>query len=771
MTDRRRVRTALVLIALPVAALSAQLKIANNSLSFTVADSIQMVTFSDPYTRDPEAFAKESPNHQGFVVVTTRGRLAQNVLESSLWYFPRAAVERFLEDRAATPPHPQLLFRKTGKIVSFQANSYGSLISDVHWAKDSKSLLAIVEQNGGRRHLLQIDIASAHALDLTPHATGEIRSATTGASTTAYLELPGATATEPNASSDAEIAKTGQTLFRALFPENFPNGSDVGGEWKLHVNPTRNRSSSFAVPYPAAAALTLQPVVSADGKSVIVAMPVKDVPQSWEAYRSGSSNFHFYPISSTVDRSGKAYEWPWEYALLDTKSQRVRPLWEAPSAWISGYGNVQQAEWSPSGSQLLVTNTYLPLQQGLNSKPDTVKPCAVAVYAPLFGRTECVAMSRYPDSSDYLREAHYDLSDDRIITRWTNRGRSTVVLYERKFGTWVEVIGADNSSEKGILKLFVRQDLTVPPTLWAIKGRKEKPLWNPNPQLNDTTLAGGEVIRWKDQSGYDWKGALLIPPSPAPQGGYPLVIQTHGFYNEHEFMPDGAFTTGFAAQPLACAGIAVLQIEDRSDRHLNSPLEESELSAAGYTSAVDYLVKLGTINPARVGIIGFSRTHWYVERALETSPEYFRAATLIDGIDQSYVTDVLFSPGRTVSSREHDQANGGQPFGPSLMSWVKHAVGFNLEKLVAPVRLEAIGPTSLLGEWETYSILSQQGKAVDLLEIPHGQHILQNPQERYASQQGNVDWFRFWLQGIERTDSDVGMQYSRWKDLRTRSLH
>jgi hypothetical protein len=73
---------------------------------------------------------------------------------------------------------------------------------------------------------------------------------------------------------------------------------------------------------------------------------------------------------------------------------------------------------------------------------------------------------------------------------------------------------------------------------------------------------------------------------------------------------------------------------------------------------------------------------------------------------------------------------------------------------------------SLLGEWETYSSLLQQGKPVDLIYLPGGQHILQKPLDRYASEQGNVDWFRFWLKGEEDPDPAKVEQYRRWRHLR-----
>jgi hypothetical protein len=60
----------------------------------------------------------------------------------------------------------------------------------------------------------------------------------------------------------------------------------------------------------------------------------------------------------------------------------------------------------------------------------------------------------------------------------------------------------------------------------------------------------------------------------------------------------------------------------------------------------------------------------------------------------------------------------------------------------------------------------EQGKAVDLIYYPFGDHLLQKPLERMGSQQGNVDWFRFWLKAEEDSDPVKAAQYSRWRELR-----
>ena len=106
------------------------------------------------------------------------------------------------------------------------------------------------------------------------------------------------------------------------------------------------------------------------------------------------------------------------------------------------------------------------------------------------------------------------------------------------------------------------------------------------------------------------------------------------------------------------------------------------------------------------------------------------------------------------------------PWGGNFNSWHERAPGFNLDRLTAPFRLEAIGLASVLEEWEPYAGPVLLHKPVGLFVLPQGAHVLVKPWERLASSQGNVDWFRFWLKGEEDPDPSKTAQYARWHDLR-----
>jgi hypothetical protein len=182
---------------------------------------------------------------------------------------------------------------------------------------------------------------------------------------------------------------------------------------------------------------------------------------------------------------------------------------------------------------------------------------------------------------------------------------------------------------------------------------------------------------------------------------------------------------------------------------------------AAYEGAIDELDRRGLIDPSRVGLIGFSRTAYKVAYTLTHSKYHFAAATLADGFEGGYVNYVLFQAVDSV------WVNGGLPSDDFLQSWLKRSPGFNLDKVIAPVRIEEYAYGSLLGGWEWFSGLSFRDKPVELIWIPFGTHLLVKPWERLVSQQGNVDWFDYWLNGRSDPDPAKREQYQRWERMRT----
>jgi hypothetical protein len=62
--------------------------------------------------------------------------------------------------------------------------------------------------------------------------------------------------------------------------------------------------------------------------------------------------------------------------------------------------------------------------------------------------------------------------------------------------------------------------------------------------------------------------------------------------------------------------------------------------------------------------------------------------------------------------------------------------------------------------------LNRLDKPVELYFYPNENHEPDHPQARLATLQRNVDWYRFWLQGFERSGPEDPDQYLRWHRLR-----
>jgi len=207
----------------------------------------------------------------------------------------------------------------------------------------------------------------------------------------------------------------------------------------------------------------------------------------------------------------------------------------------------------------------------------------------------------------------------------------------------------------------------------------------------------------------------------------------------------------------------VLQADEAEIDDVDTP-KEFPREVARLEGAIDYLDQRGMIDRARVGVIGFSRSGDVVAYALTHSKYQFAAASVADGSDQGFVNYMLSV--NTSGSREIEFSNGGVPFGDGLKTWMRISPEFNLDKSHTPLRLLALGRDLLLVEWGWFGGYWRLRRPIDFVYLPDAVHVLQKPWERLVSQQGNVDWFAFWLKGEEDPDPAKAEQYARWRELR-----
>lgn len=762
------------------------------SRAFSVEDDIAMVRFSDPLS-DPtipgSQNVQQSPDGDHFAIVTTKGILASDRIESDISIFDRKDIETFLAHNTPRPPTPRVIAR----IVSFphreEPVAYAPVIKDLHWSPDGSTLYFKGESPTGTYQLYEAEIDGTRTRALTSQEESVGRF-DLGRDLIVYTS----SRPEVNQASRADWINadtqsiSGHNLWEVLFPGQLTSIAPetfslsvlrtVRGRWHLtrlpHYVVTDVPYMSFLFPF------TLSP----RGDKLIGMTPISTIPDSWEKYEpsSGLETLRFHGDDPRRTSASQFFR-PQQYSLIDLASGRIAPMLDAPIGRILGYSANSRTTWAADERRVLLTNTFLQLNRGDEPRSEQrTRPCAVAsVDLPSFAATCLFFETGDPGNDDMqVENVSFGRTDDDVRVSM-ERGASSAGIrsYHLKSGKWSVISTVDDTvvcgseppfqsartgSSRSNIKLSIREGLNDAPTLWAANSRttQGRELWDPNPQLQDLRFGDASMYRWKDKSGYEWSGILVKPVGYESGRRYPLVIQLYG-YNERQFITDGLYPTAFAARELASGGIAVLQVRKKPNT-LSESDPQDHLEA--YRSAIESLVSEGLVDRSRVGVVGFSWTCWYAVNALINAPELFAAATIADGIDNSYMQYMFAAVEDPTIQRQMDKIRGAQPLGEGLNRWVAEAPEFHLDQVKAPVRIEAIGAPSVLQEWELYASLRLQRKPVDFIYFPHGTHIHQKPLERHESQQGDVDWFRFWLEDYEDPDPKKVSQYQRWRELR-----
>jgi hypothetical protein len=762
--------------------------------TFTVRDSIEMNTLSDPNTLDPNGQAKFSPDGKHYLVVTTRGILQSDRLESCLMVFDTSSVS-FAKHETTQLSRPPKCVAKLAAVPQAPRGTVGvsatpSIIMEAQWSSDSKSIYFLGQGEQSERKLYRVNIVSGTPKQLSPFGYDVNQFDSVGKVVVYFASRlptrkPGFDESYGQPINQDALDVTGISLQDILFPRS---SREADRAWQVWTNQGDRRPTmitSIAKPLNGNADFYHNVLsISPDGAKAVILVPVTSVPRQWDNYEpsEGHETVRIHAENADSSTMTDGFFPLKQYALVDLYKKRMMPLFDAPTGTALSYFDKLKAVWSEDGRRLLLTNTFMPIGgTGSEGLDHPLRPCAVASIELSQRNTRCIVPARRQAMEASGKLGGWTLDDvsfgadsDEVLATFEPPQQKPLV--ERYRDTATGWVGPSNVSELPVIvktsqniEVYVRQGLNNPPTLWAksVATGEEVQVWDPNPGLKNVSYGEASLYHWKDSSGYEWSGILVKPVGYTKGERYPLVIQTHGF-RDWAFITDGIYPSAMAARPLASAGIAVLQTDYRHDDDDYGP-PAAGIEAGKFESAVQQLTLDGIIDPKRVGIIGFSHTCWQVESTLILKPTLFRAATMANGLDNSYMQYLLWGVEYPAAASQYEKANSGKPFGvEGLNNWLRLAPGFRLNGLKAPLRLEEYGEGGevVLNSWETYSSLRLQGKPVDLIRILDDDHVLQTPLGRMASQQGNVDWFRFWLQDYERPNPEDPNQYKRWEHLR-----
>jgi dipeptidyl aminopeptidase/acylaminoacyl peptidase len=645
-------------------------------------------------------------------------------------------------------------------LVSLASSSNRPAIQNAVWLNDNDTILFLGERRGEQTALYSLKCSTKELKKLTNHATN-----LTSFVSAASGEKVVFSAVSPVSSVLTDSVARNGFVVASEEPAELVRGN-VGGQegdhdalwiWQLEKG-TETRLTVSGTFGGGAPTMSFSP----DGAYLLLQTLAPRITNSWRQYDDNVLQAAM-DNSTGTQGSGSYVE---QYELVNIATGASQVLIDAPIGGVYGSDMI----WAADSKSVIVSDIHLPLNVGDASEVSLRKAHTFLVEFKIPTR-EFLKIS-----DEDLKLVNWDPKTGYVacdIGQFeSGEGKPTPKAYFHKTGeTWSRSAAPDPALAARQPDIVLEEDMNTPPHIVAIDsatGQKSLVI-DLNPQFQNIALARVEKITWKAGHGRELKGGLYWPPDYVPGKKYPLILQTHAWL-DNRFWMDGPWTTAFAAQALAGKGFFVLQVgelskEELLDPHIAGTFNAATLAMTTYESAIDDLDSKGLIDRNRVGIIGFSRTFWYVTYTLAHSKRPFAAAAVTDGIDFGYFQYML-SSANPAKATEFERVHGGPPLGKDLSEWLKQSPEFLMDKIETPLRIQTLNPGSLLSEWHWHTGLSRLGKPVEMIYIPDGTHILEKPWERMTSQQGDVDWFCFWLKGEEDPDPAKAEQYKRWRELR-----
>lgn len=463
------------------------------------------------------------------------------------------------------------------------------------------------------------------------------------------------------------------------------------------------------------------------------------------------------------------------YRLADGREQAVL---DAPDD--STQSNQRRADrlWQAGGTSVVIVGTYLPREAADAGSGSTSH---IVEYWPESGKWKDIAVLRQSltETLPVVGKPGAFVAVDGEERRRFERGPSGDWFEVKEGGSGKNRSGPESEdATRGVWRLRVEEGLNQPPDIVAVGpvGQTVR-LTRLNPQFSAATWGTMREYGWKDAKRRQWDGGLMVPANFDPAVKHALVIQTYGFspkrfYRDGTNTYDGA-TSGFPGRAFLRENVLVLAMPTRATTGEPEDLHERTTSFIdGVRAAIELLVAQGSVDRDRIGIIGWSATGAQVLNLVTFTDTPIRAASMVDG-DSNTLFSMTITYGMLDGIQmKKERLNEGAPFGDTLNRWIRNDPSLHTDCISAALRFEAYGP-EVHNNWDIYALLRRQYKPVEMIVIPNGAHALSRPSERMISLQGNVDWYRFWLQGARRSELvlpketavNLKDQYARWDQM------
>jgi dipeptidyl aminopeptidase/acylaminoacyl peptidase len=298
-------------------------------------------------------------------------------------------------------------------------------------------------------------------------------------------------------------------------------------------------------------------------------------------------------------------------------------------------------------------------------------------------------------------------------------------------------------------------------------------LADPNPGFHSLRKGAVKRLTWTSpEYGQEAFGYLVLPPDYEEGRRYPLVITT---YTSRGFLR-GATGDEYPIFPLAQNGFVVLNFDQPSDwsllaratsvRETDEEMRKHDRGLdrirSSVDAAIDLLMEMELIDPRRLAITGLSLGAEIVFYCLTRTDHPFAAAV----VSSPPSDPIFYYLGGAEIQHRLDYRGYGFPKGENASRWEERAPSSNVETISAPLLVQAAESEYLLA-LELAASMQVAQRPFELYVFPDEKHIKSQPKHRYYTYLRNVQWLKFWLQGVEEAEPVDPRQYERWRAMQS----
>ncbi len=309
----------------------------------------------------------------------------------------------------------------------------------------------------------------------------------------------------------------------------------------------------------------------------------------------------------------------------------------------------------------------------------------------------------------------------------------------------------------GAAAICLREGSLQPRRLERLDPRtgQRRVLFDPNPEFAHLRLGQVERLRSRNSFGIEAFADLVLPVGYVSGRRYPLVVVQ---YTSRGFLRGG---TGddYPIQAFANRGFAVLSFQRPSQIGLKATtdfikaerinlddFQDRRSVLESLEVAVRDTIARGIADPNRIGITGLSDGSSTAGFALLHSKLFSVYAMSSCCWDTSLAMRVGPSAASEFYSMGYPKTIDDSPAAKEF--WGRIAFSPNAQHIHAPILVQ-VPDDELLSALQTYTVLRELNRPIDMYVFPDEHHVKWQPAHRLAVYTRSMDWFDYWLNGVK----------------------